>query len=82
MSVFSFVGFCNAEYKSSFLLSLISVAQGYSPEDRVCLNEPLKYIEAKIKAHLKDRQRENGHPEIKSIFCPNSLLTYVDVSIF
>ena len=29
MSVFTFVGFCNSEYKSSFLLRFISVAQVY-----------------------------------------------------
>ena len=53
ISVFTFVGFCNAEFKSLFLLRFISVAQGYSSEQRVCLNEPLKRIFVKIKTYYK-----------------------------
>ena len=53
MSVFTFVGFCNAEYKSSFWLRHISVDQGYSSEHRACINEHLKCIVAKIKTYHK-----------------------------
>ena len=53
MSIFAFVVFCIAEYTWSFLLRFISVAQGYSPEHRAWLNEPLKCIVAKIKTHYK-----------------------------
>ena len=53
MSVFTFVGFYNAECKSSFLLRFISVTQGYSLEHMACLNDPLKCIVAKIKTHHK-----------------------------
>ena len=41
MSVFTFVGFRNAEYKSLVLLRFNSVAQGYSSKHRACLSDPL-----------------------------------------
>ena len=70
MSVSTFVGFCNAEYKSSFFLRFISVAQRYSPEQRTCLNVPLKCIIAKIKTSHKGKI---FIPKLNLFFCPNSL---------
>ena len=71
MSVFSFVGFCNAEFKSSFLLRFISVAREYSSEHRACFNEPLKCIAIKIKTYHKAKI---FIPNSNLLFCPNSLM--------